>query len=68
MQLSRIMKFLVFALLSFPFLSQALPNGYNWGCLKGNVSSSLPFCDHTLDIKLRVDDLVSRLTLDGNNN
>lgn len=41
----------------------ALPNGYVWGCLPGNISAHLPFCDPTLDAWTRAKDLVSRLTL-----
>jgi beta-D-xylosidase 4 len=40
------------------------PNGYLWGCLPGNVSSTFKFCDHTLPTAERVKDLVGRLTLD----
>jgi hypothetical protein len=43
---------------------QVLPNGHAWGCLPGNISSSLPFCDTNLSISDRVADLVGRLTLD----
>ena len=53
--------FLVLSYHHLLFSVEALPNGYAWGCL--NISSSLPFCDHTLPISQRVDDLVSRLTL-----
>lgn len=41
-----------------------LPNGHAWGCLRGNISASLPFCDDALSIADRVKDLVSRLTLE----
>lgn len=27
--------------------SAAMPNNHVWGCLKGNVSAALAFCDHT---------------------
>ena len=54
-----------------PFLSAlmasrtaaALPNGYAYGCLPGNVSSGLPFCDASLPLFSRVQDLVTRLSL-----
>jgi beta-glucosidase-like glycosyl hydrolase len=39
------------------------PNSYFWGCLKGNVSANFPFCDHTLPLQGRVQDLLGRLTL-----
>ena len=42
----------------------ALPNGHVWGCQ--NISSKLPFCDATQPIETRLDDLISRLTLDEN--
>jgi hypothetical protein len=42
----------------------SLPNGQVWGCLPGNVSSHLPFCDVTLPINQRISDLVDRLTVD----
>ena len=42
----------------------ALPNGHVWGCQHGNISSKLPFCDATQPIETRLDDLISRLTLD----
>ena len=41
----------------------AFPNGYVWGCLPGNVSAGLPFCNSSLPVAARVYDLVSRLTL-----
>eukprot|EP01060_Flectonema_neradi_P040913 TRINITY_DN949_c0_g1_i1.p1 TRINITY_DN949_c0_g1~~TRINITY_DN949_c0_g1_i1.p1 ORF type:complete len:777 (+),score=134.73 TRINITY_DN949_c0_g1_i1:68-2332(+) len=39
-----------------------LPNGHAWGCY--NVSKNLPFCDTTLPISSRIDDLISRMTPD----
>eukprot|EP01052_Picozoa_sp_SAG31_P048668 SAG31_NODE_10291_length_1159_cov_1.276415_2_plen_108_part_01 len=33
------------------------------GCLPGNVSASLPFCDRALSTEKRLDDLVGRLSL-----
>ena len=41
-----------------------MPNGHAWGCLPGNVSAHLPFCDHTLAVEERIDDLLKRLTLE----
>jgi len=38
-----------------------VPNGYAWGCL--NISKTLPFCDHTVPLAARVNDLVGRLSL-----
>ena len=43
---------------------RALPNGFVFGCSKGNISAMLPFCDVSLPISARVADLASRLTLD----
>lgn len=51
-------------LLSVIYGASSIPNGYNWGCLPGNVSASLPFCNYNLSINERIDDLISRLTLD----
>jgi beta-glucosidase-like glycosyl hydrolase len=39
----------------------AYPNGYVWGCL--NISASYPFCNWSLPIEKRIEDLISRLTL-----
>eukprot|EP00911_Craspedida_sp_UC1_P000898 UC1_evm1s685 len=41
-----------------------LPNGHVWGCLPGNVSSHRKFCNTSLPIEARLDDLVAALTLD----
>ena len=38
------------------------PNGYAWGCL--NISKSLPFCNSSLPLNTRINDLISRLSLD----
>ena len=43
--------------------AEAYPSGYAWGCM--SISADLPFCDPTLSVTDRVEDLVSRLTLDG---
>lgn len=51
----------VLALSAVVAVATALPNGYAWGCL--NISKDFPFCDHTLPISVRVDDLVDRMTL-----
>ena len=40
------------------------PNAYFWGCLPGNVSATLPFCNHALSTPARVADLVGRLSLE----
>lgn len=40
----------------------ALPNGYAWGCLPGNISATLPFCKTELPIGTRVEDLLTRMT------
>lgn len=53
---------LVLALLRAPV--EATPNYWVYGCSEGNVSYGLPFCNISLSIDARVDDLVSRLTLD----
>jgi hypothetical protein len=57
-------------LLGFALLSQSradpgspLPNGHAWGCLPGNISAKLPFCDPRRPIAARVADLVGRLSL-----
>ncbi len=42
--------------------SESLPNGYAWGCL--NISKQYPFCDATLPVEDRVEDLLNRLTMD----
>eukprot|EP01047_Picozoa_sp_COSAG01_P051479 COSAG01_NODE_5318_length_4337_cov_11.889571_2_plen_208_part_00 len=42
----------------------AYPNSYFWGCLPGNVSAHLPFCDASRPVGERVRDLVGRLSLD----
>lgn len=39
--------------------NNGLPNNWVWGC--ANISASLPFCDTTLTIDQRVDDLIGRL-------
>lgn len=49
------------AVVSRSATTEALPNGYVWGCL--NISSSFPFCDQSLPWEVRTDDLVRRLTL-----
>ena len=43
-------------------VASATPNGH--ACLPGHNSSSLPFCDHTLPIPQRVDDLLKRMTVE----
>ena len=53
---------LMLALLSAA--ATAIPNGHVIGCLKGNVSHTFAFCDHTLSIEARINDLVGRLTID----
>ena len=42
----------------------AYPNGHAYGCLPGNVSAKLPFCNASLTVSERLEDLVGRLTLD----
>ena len=51
-------------LLALIALTTAVPNGHATGCLPGNVSHSLPFCDPSLSVKARIKDLVARLTVD----
>ena len=41
-----------------------LPNGHAWGCLPGNISAHLPFCDASKTIPVRLADLVGRLSLE----
>eukprot|EP01059_Diplonema_ambulator_P004196 TRINITY_DN138_c0_g3_i1.p1 TRINITY_DN138_c0_g3~~TRINITY_DN138_c0_g3_i1.p1 ORF type:complete len:773 (+),score=261.21 TRINITY_DN138_c0_g3_i1:45-2321(+) len=43
-------------------VAQGLPNGYVWGCY--NISKSFPFCDSSLDVEHRLDDLLNRMTID----
>jgi len=52
----------IVALASWPIMPY--PSGYFYGCLPGNVSHALPFCDPSLAVAQRVADLVSRLSLE----
>ena len=38
------------------------PNGFVWGCT--SISSHLPFCDMSLSVEERLDDLIFRLSFD----
>ena len=56
--------FAAFAFLVSLASSGSVPNGHAWGCLPGNVSAHLPFCDHEKTVSERLDDLIGRLSLE----
>jgi hypothetical protein len=61
--LSGLISFTLFAV-SAADPGSSLPNGHVWGCLPGNVSNHLPFCNTKLSVADRLTDLLDRLTID----
>ena len=45
------------------FVDPAVPAQHVWGCLAGNISARLPFCDTALTIDARVSWLLANLSL-----
>ena len=50
-------------LLAAVHAAAALPAEHAWGCLPGNISAHMKFCDATAPVTERVADLLSNLTL-----